>query len=441
MAGEYKLMFKALEGSPDAAAELGRNIYTEALRDMREDRPELRTFDIGNGQQDDALSLAQDAVLEKARRRGVRVDVEQDEEPDPLPPDLAAEFQAITDYSREARGEQVDRGAYALRFSEAARAYLASRKGTMTQQTTAQHEAVYRLFAGFIGDKAFARVGRGDVVRFLDEVREFDPDWGRSPKTKGRSWNALKALYQGKGKRLTDKTLVRYMSHFIPLWDWAEKREEVRGTNPFRKLVKKPRKKAGTYIPFDIDELNKLFAKVPRRAWLWEVAVVALYSGMRANEICSLEWSDIKKGEGGVWYFDITEAKSEAGVRQVPVHSKLSWLLSRRPKKPAGQVWPALKPGGPDKKHSHYYSGQFTAWRRDVGLVDDRKVFHSLRKCAVECLDRAGVRETDAAQIVGHERKGITFGTYAPRGMTLPQKQEVVELIKYVALKLPRPLR
>jgi hypothetical protein len=87
----------------------------------------------------------------------------------------------------------------------------------------------------------------------------------------------------------------------------------------------------------------------------------------------------------GVWFFDITAAKSEAGIREVPVHSKLAWLLKSRPKNNHGQVCPDLKPGGPDGKHSHYYSGQFTGCRRASGIADGRKVFHSLRKNAVEC--------------------------------------------------------
>lgn len=246
-------------------------------------------------------------------------------------------------------------------------------------------------------------------------------------------------LYANKGKRISPKTLTRYASHFIPLWGWANTREQFAPdtANPFAKIAPKPKRKAGTYLPLEPAELQALFGSMSPQTWLWEIGVVGLYSGMRANEICSLEWADIRKAEG-VWYFDITEAKSEAGVRKVPVHSRLAWLLERRPKKGGGQVWPELKPGGLDDKYSHYYSKRFTEWRRKCGITGDRKVFHSLRKNAVQCLERARVQQSDAAQVIGHEQEGITYETYSPHGLTMKQRRDIVEKMKYPGLKLPK---
>jgi integrase len=39
------------------------------------------------------------------------------------------------------------------------------------------------------------------------------------------------------------------------------------------------------------------------------VAMVGMYSGMRSNEICSLQISNIKTVEG-VWCFEVTEGKT-----------------------------------------------------------------------------------------------------------------------------------
>ena len=142
--------------------------------------------------------------------------------------------------------------------------------------------------------------------------------------------------------------------------------------------------------------------------------------------------------ESGVWVFDITATKSEAGVRPVPVHSKLAWLLKRRPKDNAGQVWPELKPGGPDEKHSWYYSKRFTELRGARKITGAKKVFHSLRKNVVRCLERARVRQEEAAEIIGHEKPGITYRVYNPDGMTMRQRRAIVEKIKYLGLKAPQ---
>ena len=42
--------------------------------------------------------------------------------------------------------------------------------------------------------------------------------------------------------------------------------------------------------------------------------------------------------------------------------------------------------------------------------------------------------QSEAAQAVGHERAGITFGTYNPEGMNLKALRDVVEKIGYKGL-------
>ena len=58
---------------------------------------------------------------------------------------------------------------------------------------------------------------------------------------------------------------------------------------------------------------------------------IALLSGMRLDEICSLRAEQIKKAEG-VRYFDIVKSKTAAGVRVVPIHSGLRPFLKIAPK-------------------------------------------------------------------------------------------------------------
>ena len=67
-------------------------------------------------------------------------------------------------------------------------------------------------------------------------------------------------------------------------------------------------------------------------------------------------------------------------------------------------LFPGLKPGGPDGKRNWYFTKAFTSYRRAVGVTRERVSFHSLRKNAVKSLERAGVHESQASQIVGHER-------------------------------------
>jgi integrase len=80
-------------------------------------------------------------------------------------------------------------------------------------------------------------------------------------------------------------------------------------------------------------------------AWvMW----IGAYSGMRLDEICSLKLTDLKKG-AGVWYFDRTNAKTEAGARRVPVHSVLlkAGLLTYAKRIKGDWLFPSLNRAAP----------------------------------------------------------------------------------------------
>lgn len=172
--------------------------------------------------------------------------------------------------------------------------------------------------------------------------------------------------------------------------------------------------------------------------WMWEVTIVALHTGMRSDEICSLRWSNVLE-EDGIWFFDIVDAKSPAGVRQVPLHSELEWLLKRRPDDHEKQIWPDAKPGGPDGKHNWYLSKRFTEIRRKRGITDPDVVFHSFRKNVTRMMERNRVPENEWQEIFGHE-KGFTYKVYNPDGLTLQHKKDIVELIEYPELALSEAL-
>jgi integrase len=147
----------------------------------------------------------------------------------------------------------------------------------------------------------------------------------------------------------------------------------------------------------------------------------ALLSGMRLNEICSIEVSDIKSAEG-ITYIDIPKGKTESAVRVVPLHSQLERLLNFAPKK--GFLFPSLSPGGPDKKRSWNIGKRLN---RRFRLIDGASDFHAFRKNVAEVFERAFVPETGAAQLLGHFKPGLTYGVYSPNGLTLRQRKELIE--------------
>jgi len=244
---------------------------------------------------------------------------------------------------------------------------------------------------------------------------------------------------------ISNKTVNRHISALSSLFKWLQHNKakfELQGDNPFSNQWREEASIDATqWLPYNIEELNKLFDGEPPSELRW-IMLVALFTGMRLNEICQLHKEDVRREEG-IWYLNVgneyegQRVKSETGFRRVPIHSELltAGLVDYQQSLANGQLWPGLKPGGADRKLSWYVTRQFTAYRRKVGIKSARVNFHSLRKNFVTCLDNAdGVSQADVAAIVGHER-GFTLDRYS-EGRGLPGLQQIVEQVKYTGLRL-----
>jgi len=185
--------------------------------------------------------------------------------------------------------------------------------------------------------------------------------------------------------------------------------------------------KEATYEPFSTDELKRLFAlplflgcaddergchtpgpNLVRRHRYW-APILALWTGMRMNEILQLEKEDFECTDGGVAYVSITDkqhveieggaafkrVKTGNAIRDIPLHPMLSrlgfikWLDAQ----PSGRLFPEATLGAGEKL-SDQYSKRFRSNLKAAGIWNARrKVFHSLRNNFNDALRDAGVSE------------------------------------------------
>lgn len=341
-----------------------------------------------------------------------------------------------------------------ISISEAAKQFIAERQrdptAKLTEQTAVQLRATFRLFASYGDDKPLSDVTRQDAAGYLTTISGLNPDYGRHPGTADLSLRELLAKFPAADSHgLSNRTLNRHQSALKTLFAWALKTGIVAEdrVNPFAGLARpKAPLSAITWQPYTIKELKALFDGLsfdtaPKKHTLatalpWIMAI-ALYGGMRQGEIADLDAEDLKREEG-VDYFDVTAAKSEAGIRRVPVHSALVKLGLLRYAKSIGKgpLFPGLTPGGPDKKRAHTVAKRFPEFRRARNATRERLSFHSFRKCFVRGLELAKVDRDRAALVVGHER-GFTYRVYNPAGLDMRALRDVVELVRYEGLKLP----
>ncbi len=82
-----------------------------------------------------------------------------------------------------------------------------------------------------------------------------------------------------------------------------------------------------------------------------------------------------------------------------------------------------------------YATKRFLTWRQALNLTRDRLAFHSLRKNVGTALERAGVPENEAVQILGHEKLSMSYSVYS-LGLDLRGLKKVVEKITYAGMKV-----
>jgi len=429
LAGEAKEKFRAVRGAPaqhKADAFISGRLW--AMAELARIDREIKDADDRAVRRD----LVFDVELERALADHGVTDADELDDDNPLPPAVDARLQGIR-AAVQGRRETPDE--FKAPFSRTASDYINDRQragasNRLTAQTVAQSEAVYRLFAHHIGDAPLRTTTRRIASQFFDKVKRLDANWGRPPKTKERTLDELLMLSDREdAKPLSDRTLFRYMTSLGKLWEWAKLREEVEGDNPFNGQVKKGENDRNANAPWADDAIEAYFAAHPDQSkggkpdpFFW-LPRIALLSGMRLDEICSLTAADIEVGDG-IKCFDIKRGKTNSAERAVPIHDALLPFLEVVPK--SGYLFPDLIVGGKDKKRSAQVGKQLG---RRFAAINGGSTFHAFRKNVAGTFERGRVPESEAAQILGHGKKGITYKIYSPHGIPISMRKALVDLL------------
>lgn len=232
------------------------------------------------------------------------------------------------------------------------------------------------------------------------------------------------------------QTIQNYISALAQIWDLARNRyHDAPQDNPWRGHGLEAKSSKISYEVFTHAELAKVFAAMDSDEEMQAVTLIGMYSGMRLNEICSLQVAHIRKIEG-VLCFEVTEGKTKSAARIIPVHSRIIDLVESLLQKPHNGFlfYRASIIDRADGKRSTWHTQRFTrAKRQALGEVEtERKVFHSLRHEFAQQLDRNQVPEDRIALLIGHERgKTETFKTYSKHAASPVELRHYVEKISF----------
>jgi len=233
-------------------------------------------------------------------------------------------------------------------------------------------------------------------------------------------------------ENLKATTVRRIISTCRGYWDYLQRVEIVEeGAELFRNLVPPAPKKSKVVAadkrkPFRPSEVVALLAEARRVGdpQLADLILLGMYTGCRIEELCALRVEDVSADR-----ITIRDAKTEAGLREVPLHSALQPRIK--------DICSASEDGyvlsGLTRKK---YGDRSNAIGKRFGRLKTRLgfgtpyVFHSIRKTVATLLDTAQVPEAVSARILGHEIPTMTYGLYSG-GAPFEVKREAFEKVVY----------
>jgi integrase len=155
---------------------------------------------------------------------------------------------------------------------------------------------------------------------------------------------------------------------------------------------------------------------------------LALYTGARIEELCSLRVEDAVM-EDNHRALRIRQSKTQAGVKFVPLHPAITPVVDRLIEESGDGFLISSGAKNQYDQRSPGLSKRFSRLKKELGFGPEL-VFHSLRKTVTTKLEQAGVIEGVAADIVGHEKRTMTYGLYSG-GTSMAQKMEAISKISY----------
>jgi integrase len=186
--------------------------------------------------------------------------------------------------------------------------------------------------------------------------------------------------------------------------------------------------KSEPWQPLDPEDVVYLYgcALMKNDIQLSNLILIGAHTGARIEEICSLQCKNVDLINHSI---KITDSKTEAGKRLIPIHSDIRPVVEHLVAESKDGYLISGLSENKYKDRSNAVGKRFGRLKTAEGF-GKHHVFHSIRKTLVTMLENKGVGENVAADIVGHEKPRITYGLYSG-GTTLDVMREALERISY----------
>jgi integrase len=318
------------------------------------------------------------------------------------------------------------------------------RTGNWTSKTKKEYTQIYELLFQIIGKQINTNELSYDISQKVKTTLLALP--ANINKIKRYRTKTIDQILDMNEEPRSIATVNKILTRYSGLLGWG-KRQGCFGIkeNYFERLtMNDPRDERELRDAFSLEQLEQLFNEINNsrqtHSYYYWLPRIALYTGMRLNEICQLHLSDIKE-ENGIFVFDINDdkekkLKTKASKRYTPIHSQLiaMGLLDRVEElKQQGKerLFEELNYSEEDKNYISLPSKWFARIRDKFAWVglSPRLDFHSFRHNVITDLQEKEIPEYRAAAIAGQKvGKGVTYQRYGKgfAGKTLKADVEMI---------------
>ena len=293
-----------------------------------------------------------------------------------------------------------------------------------SQKTALEFGGILAILIELMADKPIDSYSREDAIKCREALLRLPSNYKKRSRANFSSiWAAIENNIL---PTLHTKTVNKHLVLLSSIFKYAVQNNHIQSNIaeglllPISKDVQSERK------TYSAEDLKRIFTNLPRiesapeKFW---VPMIAMYSGIRLDEICQLHTEDIQEVEG-ILCFNINsegdkKLKTEASKRLVPVHPSLIelGLLSQVDTQRASgedRLWSNLTPN----KYG-YWGKQLGNWygrfNRKFITIDPKKCFHSFRHTVADMLKQQGFNPEVISELLGHANHSITTGRYAKR--------------------------
>lgn len=209
------------------------------------------------------------------------------------------------------------------------------------------------------------------------------------------------------------------------LFTWAHGRGYI-NNNPFQKLnLPNNKNSTQTRSPWK-DEHLMLFLQseyINRNAF--EATVLAMYSGMRLDEICVMQNKNIEDK-----CFHVEKGKTKAAARVIPVHPLIEPLIEKLKDSSKDEfLIKGINSGGYDNKRSWNFQKKLGRLRKKIGIPKGIN-FHTLRNTFATHMENQGIPRNHISQLMGHEDSNMALDVYSA-GMRIERLVESINKLTY----------